>query len=182
LQHTEVLTQKRFYDTILTCIAQKTSIYFSLFVPFSGYITDLDPNTQHCPSAKNAVTRKEINMKIKIMSDSTCDLSPELVKKYDIGIVPLIVVKDGTQYADGVNITPTDIFAHVASGGDLCSTAALSVGEYQDHFSKYAAEYDGILHINISSGFSSSYQNACLAADEFENVAAVVRPSLLDDV
>ena len=112
-------------------------------------------------------------MKIKIMSDSTCDLSTELVEKYDIGIVPLIVVKDGQQHLDGINITPADIFAHVAAGGDLCSTAALSVGEYQDHFNKYAADYDGILHINISSGFSSSYQNACLAAEEFDNVAVV---------
>ena len=112
-------------------------------------------------------------MKIKIMSDSTCDLSPELVEKYNIGIVPLVVVKNGQSYTDGVDITPADIFAHVAAGGDLCSTAALSVGEYQDHFSKFAADFDGILHINISSGFSSSYQNACLAAEEFDNVAVV---------
>lgn len=112
-------------------------------------------------------------MKIKIMSDSTCDLSYELVEKYDIGIVPLIVVKDGKEHTDGVNITPADIFAHVAAGGDLCSTAALGVGEYQEHFSKYASEYDGVLHINISSEFSSSYQNACLAAEEFENVKVV---------
>ena len=112
-------------------------------------------------------------MKIKIMSDSTCDLSRELVEKYDIGIVPLIVVKDGKEHNDGINLTPADIFAHVAAGGDLCSTAALGVGEYQAHFEKYAGEYDGVLHINISSEFSSSYQNACLAADEFENVKVV---------
>ena len=112
-------------------------------------------------------------MNIKIMSDSTCDLSRELVEKYNIGIVPLIVVKDGVSYTDGLDITPADIFAHVANGGNLCSTAALSVGEYQDHFAKYAGDYEGILHINISSEFSSSYQNACLAADEFDNVRVV---------
>ena len=112
-------------------------------------------------------------MKIKIMSDSTCDLSQELVEKYDIGIVPLIVVKDGQSFSDGVDITPADIFAHVAAGGNLCSTAALGVGEYQEYFAKYASDYDGVLHINISSQFSSSYQNACLAAEEFDNVRAV---------
>lgn len=112
-------------------------------------------------------------MNIKIMSDSTCDLSPELVQKYNIGIVPLIIVKNGVPHNDGINITPADIFAHVASGADLCSTAALSVGEYQDHFTKYADQYDGILHISISSEFSSSYQNACLAASEFDNVRVV---------
>lgn len=112
-------------------------------------------------------------MKIKIMSDSTCDLSQELVEKFNIEIVPLSVIKDGQSYQDGVNITPADIFAHVAAGGDLCSTAATSVGGYEDHFKKYASEYDGIIHINISSEFSCSYQNACLAAEGFENVRVV---------
>ncbi len=112
-------------------------------------------------------------MKIKILSDSTCDLSAELIEKYNIGIVPLIVVKDGVSHFDTINITPDDIFEHVANGGDLCSTAALSVGEYEEHFAKYASDYDAVLHINIGSGFSSSYQNACLAAEEFPNVRVV---------
>lgn len=112
-------------------------------------------------------------MKIKITSDSTCDLSQELLDKYDIALVPLTVIKDGKPYLDGVNITPADIFAHVAAGGDLCSTTALNMGEYQEHFSKYAGSYDGVLHINISAEFSSCYQNACLAAEEFDNVRVV---------
>lgn len=112
-------------------------------------------------------------MKIKIMSDSTCDLSKDLVEKYDIGIVPLTVVKENKSYSDGIDITPADIFAHVAAGGSLCSTAALGVGEYLDQFAKYAKDYDGIIHINISAEFSSSYQNACLAAEEFDNVRVI---------
>lgn len=112
-------------------------------------------------------------MKIKITSDSTCDLSQELLEKYDITLVPLTIIKDGQAYADGVTISPEEIFAHVAAGGDLCSTTAMNVGEYQEWFEKYAADYDGVLHINIGSGFSSSYQNACLAAEEFDNVRVV---------
>lgn len=112
-------------------------------------------------------------MKIKITSDSTCDLSQELVEKYNIGIIALTVVKNGESFKDGVDIMPADIFAHVAAGGDLCSTAALSVGDYQEHFERFASDYDGVLHVNISSEFSCSYQNACLAAEEFENVRVV---------
>ena len=112
-------------------------------------------------------------MRIKITSDSTCDLSAELVEKYGIGIFPLTVVKDNQAYSDGVNITPDEIFAHVAAGGDLCSTTAGSVGEYQEWFEKFANDYDALIHINISSEFSSSYQNACLAASEFDNVYVV---------
>ncbi len=112
-------------------------------------------------------------MKIKILSDSTCDLSRELIEKYDITLVPLTIIKNGEAFSDGVNITPADIFAHVAAGGDLCSTTAMNMGEYADYFAKYASDYDGVIHINIGSGFSSSYQNACLAAEEFDNVRVI---------
>jgi len=112
-------------------------------------------------------------MKIKIMSDSTCDLNQELLEKHDITLAPLTVVKGNDQFKDGVTITPSDIFAHVAAGGDLCSTAAVSIGEYADLFEQYAADYDGILHINLGSGFSACYQNACLAAEDFPNVRCI---------
>ena len=112
-------------------------------------------------------------MKIKIISDSTCDLSHELIQNNGIAIVPLIVMKNDEEYLDGITVTPDEIFAHVASGGSLCSTAARSVGTYMDEFSKYSNEYDGIIHISIGSGFSSSYQNACLAAEEFDNVRVI---------
>ncbi len=69
-------------------------------------------------------------MKIKICADSTCDLSPELVEKYDIGIIPLYIVKDGASYADGLEISPQDIYDHVSAGGAMCSTAAVSVADY----------------------------------------------------
>lgn len=112
-------------------------------------------------------------MNIKIISDSTCDLSPELIRQHDITITPLIVMKNGEEFHDGVTITPREIFAHVASGGCLCSTAARSVGFYEDIFRTYAKQYDGVLQITISSDFSSSFQNASLAASEFENVRVV---------
>lgn len=112
-------------------------------------------------------------MNIKIISDSTCDLSAELVARHDIAITPLLVMKNEEEFTDGITITPAEIFDHVAGGGSLCSTAARSVGFYQDTFAKYADSYDGIIHISIGSGFSSSYQNATLAAQEFDNVRCI---------
>ena len=112
-------------------------------------------------------------MKIKVLSDSTCDLPLEVLEKYNITMVPLTVIKDGKEFTDGVDITPADIFAHVANGGSLCSTAANNIGEYSDRFSQYVNDYDGVIHINISSEFSSCYQNACLAAAEFDNVRVI---------
>ena len=112
-------------------------------------------------------------MRVKIIADSTCDLSPELLERYDIAITPLCVIKDGKEFHDGVDITPADIFAHVDGGGDLCSTAAVSQFEYTEIFTRYAREYDAVVQINIGSGFSCCYQNACLAAQDFDNVYVV---------
>lgn len=117
-------------------------------------------------------------MNIKIISDSTCDLSPALIKEYDVTLFPLTVVKEGEQFKDGITITPADIFNHVANGGNLCTTAASSVGEYSDIFAKYVNDYDGVVHITIGSGFSSCYQNACLAAAEYPNVRVIDSQSL----
>ena len=112
-------------------------------------------------------------MNIKILSDSTCDLPQEVLEKYNITMVPLAVIKDGKQFTDCVDITTADIFNHVAAGGDLCSTAAINIGEYTEWFEKYVNDYDGVIHINISSEFSSCHQNARLAAEEFENVRVI---------
>ena len=112
-------------------------------------------------------------MKIKILSDSTCDLSPALIEETGVTLVPLTVIKADEQFKDGVSITPDDIFQHVTAGGSLCTTSANSVGEYQEWFEKYAGDYDGVIHINIGSGFSSCYQNACLAAEDYPNVRVI---------
>ena len=112
-------------------------------------------------------------MNIKILADSTCDLSPEQLAQHNIDLARLTVIKGGEQFVDGATITPADIFAHVAAGGDLCSTTAYNIGEYEALFAKYAGEYDGIIHISLGSGFSSSYQNACIAAGDFPNVRVI---------
>jgi len=112
-------------------------------------------------------------MRVKISCDSTSDLSPELVQKYDIGVVPLIIMMGDEHLRDGVNVTPQDIFDYVESGRGACSTGAVNVEEYAQHFREYLKEYDAVVHINISSGFSACHQNATLAAEEFENVYTV---------
>ena len=112
-------------------------------------------------------------MRILISSDSTCDLSKAYLEEHNISILPLCVIKDGQSYRDGVDITPTDIFAHIASDGNMCTTAANNVDDYLTLFREKQKEYDAIIHIDISAEFSSCYQNACIAAEEFDNVYVV---------
>lgn len=112
-------------------------------------------------------------MNIKITSDSTCDLPRELLEQYHIDLVPLIIMKEEEEFLDNVTVTPTDIFSHVDAGGSLCTTAARSVAVYQELFEKYTSQADGIVHLSLGSGFSSSYQNASIAAMNFPNVRVV---------
>ncbi|MBE6975886.1 MAG: DegV family protein [Ruminococcaceae bacterium] len=112
-------------------------------------------------------------MNIKITSDSTCDLSPAQIAELNITLARLTIVKNDESFLDGETIFPADIFAHVAAGGNLCSTTAFNVGEYDELFGKLSKEYDGIIHISLGSGFSSSYQNACLAAEDYPNVRVI---------
>lgn len=112
-------------------------------------------------------------MKIKITSDSTCDLSKELIEKYDITIMPLSVILGTKNFLDGCNITPQDIFDFVAKTNTLPKTAAPSVEEYKIFFENFSKKYDAVIHINISQKASSSYDNANLAAKSFKNVYAV---------
>ena len=109
-------------------------------------------------------------MKIKITSDSTCDLSAQLLNENDILIIPLTIIKGNGNFKDGVDIMPADIFAYVDRGGELCSTTAVNIAEYRAAFERLSKEYDAVVHITIGSEFSACYQNASIAAEDFQNV------------
>lgn len=112
-------------------------------------------------------------MKIKVTSDSTCDLSPDIIEKYSIGILPLYIVKDGKSYKDTLEITPQDIFDHVEKTGNPCSTTAVNVAEYHTYFSDILKDFDAIIHFTISSEMSICYQNASLVAEELGNIYVI---------
>lgn len=116
--------------------------------------------------------------KIKIVADSVCDLSPEIQAKYDIEIHPFIVNLGDDSFRDGVDINTSDIYNYYKSTGKVSKTAASSPAEYQDLFKKWTdAGYD-VLFFTISSGFSAAYNNACLAAEDMENVYLIESANL----
>lgn len=111
--------------------------------------------------------------KVIISSDSTSDLSAELKERYDVRILPLGVTLGTNVYRDGVDITPDDIYAHYDKTGELPKTTAANVGECIEHFKELTKDGDAVIHFTISSDMSSTYNNACIAASEFENVYVV---------
>ena len=112
-------------------------------------------------------------MSIKITSDSTSDLSPALLEQYDITVLPLYVTMGEQTCRDGVDARPEDLFAYVERTGSLPTTAAVNVADYRDCFAQFSPRHEAVIHITISSDFSSCYQNACVAAEGFSNVYVV---------
>lgn len=110
---------------------------------------------------------------IKITADSTCDLSQALIEKYNIAISPLHVLVEEEDFLDGVTIVPKDLFHYVENDNKTCSTAAINTYEYEQFFAQHAKENEAVIHINLGMNFSSCFQNANLAAQNFDNVYVV---------
>ena len=117
--------------------------------------------------------RKGLSMRYQITSDSTCDLSPEQLEQYNIRLLPLYVSMDGKTLRDGVDVKPDDIYAHVSAGGSLPQTAAVNLADYVRAFTELSKKNDFVIHVCISLDFSCCYQNAKLAAADFDNVYVV---------
>lgn len=110
---------------------------------------------------------------IKITTDSTCDLTEEILKELNAAAIPLNVTSKNKTYKDGVDISPKDIFRLTEETGEICKTSAPSVGEYEQFFKEQLSENDAVIHISLSSELSSSYQNACLGAENFQTVSII---------
>lgn len=111
-------------------------------------------------------------MRIAISCETTVDLTKELIKKYDLKIVPFTIVLGDEQRLDG-DISPTEIFDFVRASGKLPKTSAVNQFQFEEHFKEIKKEYDAIIHFSLSSSMSSAYQNAVDASKEFENVYVV---------
>lgn len=106
--------------------------------------------------------------KIFLSADSTCDISGELLERYKAELMPLHIVLEDKSYDDGVNIKPDDIYENFAKTGKLPKTAAINTQEYIDKFKPLIEKGYDIIHINLGSAISSSYQNCVTAAKEFD--------------
>lgn len=111
--------------------------------------------------------------KIKIISDSTCDLSPELQKSYEIELVPLTVTLGEHSFADGINVFPDDLYAYYSKTKKLPKTAAPTPDEYAHQFQRWVNAGYAVICFAISSDFSASFANAKIAAESFSDVFVV---------
>ena len=101
---------------------------------------------------------------VRILSDSTCDLSPELIRQYNIGIIPLYVHLGDKEYRDGVDIRPEEIFRWSDENRQTPRTAAPDIEEISTYLDKDGK--DEYVIFTISSSMSSSFSNCRLTAME----------------
>lgn len=108
--------------------------------------------------------------KILLSADSTCDLTKEMMEKYHVKLIPLHIILGEKSYDDSVDITPDEIYKNFEATGTLPKTAAVSVQEYLDIFSPYIQDGYSVIHINLGSAISSSYQNCVYASKQLKNI------------
>ncbi len=116
-------------------------------------------------------------MKIAISTESTSDLTKELLGKYDISVIPYEIVLADKQVKDG-EISTEELFDYVEQTKTLPKTNALNEYEYTEYFTALKEKYDAIIHISLSSGITSSTGNAIRASQNVEGVYVVDSLSL----
>ncbi|SCH61546.1 MULTISPECIES: DegV family protein [unclassified Romboutsia] len=103
---------------------------------------------------------------IKIICDSISDLPINILNKYDIDIVPLTVLFNGTEYLDGENLTNDSFYKMLRETNSMPKTSQATYAQFKSVFEKYSNEDTEVLYIAGSSSASGTYQSAVLAKND----------------
>ena len=107
--------------------------------------------------------------KIKLITDSTCDLTQELIEKYDIHVLPLSVHIGDQSFKDGESITLSEMYQGVIGGSAFPTTSQVNPQEFHDVYKKYLDEGYKIISLHVSALLSGTIQSAEIAKDMLEN-------------
>ena len=108
-----------------------------------------------------------------ITADSSCDLSPDLVERYQVKTIPLTIQLGEQSYLDGVKFSPEDMYVRYRADGTLPKTAAPSLQQFLDFFTPLVEAGYEVVHVDISAELSGTYSAASIAAQELEGVYTV---------
>ena len=110
-------------------------------------------------------------MRVRIVTDSTADMTP--ASRQRVTAVPLTIFFGQEEYADGITITQEEFYRKLVSGDVLPTTSQPSPSLFEDVYAEAVAAGDSVVVITISSGISGTYQSACIAAADYDNVFVV---------
>ena len=117
-------------------------------------------------------------MKPIFSADSTFDMPPDLIAEYDIRVIPSYVTMGDRTVDDWPDLTQQDLLDYVRRTGKLAQTSAANPSDYETWFRKLLTEGRPVIHVAKSSGISSCYENACMAARELDNILVFDSKSL----
>lgn len=106
-------------------------------------------------------------MTVKILTDSGCDLPEEIIKEYDIDVMPIVVIDDDTEYFDNVTIKPKTLYDNMRNG-KAYKTSQIPINIFQSKFEEIAKEGKSTIYIAFSSGLSATYQTSVITRDEIK--------------
>lgn len=106
-------------------------------------------------------------MSVKILSDSACDLPEDIIKEYNIDILPIVVIKDEEEYLDKVNISPNRVYEGMRNG-QTYKTAQIPPNIFSEKFEEYARNGDKVIYLAFSSGLSGTYQTSLFVRDSIK--------------
>lgn len=104
--------------------------------------------------------------KVILSAESTCDIGAELQQKYNVHFFRTQIALEGEIYIDGQTITPEDIYKAWWDVGVLPKTTAITPADYEEKFREWEKDGYDIVHLNLGSGISASYQNCRMLAEE----------------
>ena len=110
---------------------------------------------------------------VLISTDSTADMSPEMLSHYQVRRFPLYVVMDDQVYEDGVTVTSADVFDYFYKTGKLARTAAPNLHDFVSYFTPLSEQGYDIVHFDISGQLSSTYNVCQMAAADFDCVYSI---------
>lgn len=112
--------------------------------------------------------------KIAIVTDSSANLPEELVKEYDVKVVPIYLLWNGITYRDGIDISPAELYRRLKESSTLPKTSAPSVGDFLKTYTSLASEAEAIISIHLPPNLSATYEAARTAAQMVEGAKVYV--------
>ena len=113
-------------------------------------------------------------MAVKIVTDSTCDISREIVDQFGITLVPAYVLFGEESFRQGIDINPTQFYARLQSSPQLPSTSQPTPRDFTEALEPLVAAGDQVVCITVPQQLSGTYNSAVQAASQFDDGAVTV--------
>lgn len=112
-------------------------------------------------------------MKVRVITDSTSDIQPELAEQLGIRVVPVYVHFGDKTYLDGLDLRGDKLYSMLSSSPIHPTTSQPSPGDFANVYKEYSGKTDGIVSIHISSRISGTYNSAALARESLESCCPI---------